>query len=239
MKAIIFSHGEKGGVGKSTVASVLVDALRFGAQKRVILIEGDVRTDDVFNRYREHVQAVKFNLADQSHYQNAVSKMLEFVEQNADRADAFVVNLPATATATIDRDVEMIAAALAGCSIDMRVVYSASSNPAGISTVAESFERGLASHATRSILLAQEFFGDDDLVCKLKSITGSVAVFPALASYTYSAVMEKPEVPLSMLADKNCAQSLDTFIQRIRLANWLDRATKTLKPIINDFMPQE
>lgn len=120
----LFFHGEKGGVGKSTVANVLVDALTFGANKRVILIEGDVKIDDVFARYNKHVvKAVKFNLADQSSYQDNISRMLEFVELHHDIADAFVVNLPATATATIDRDADFIAATAGGCDLGIRVVW--------------------------------------------------------------------------------------------------------------------
>ncbi|TSE18492.1 hypothetical protein Talka_02135 [Tepidimonas alkaliphilus] len=215
MKAIIFSHGEKGGVGKSTVASVLVDALSFGARKRVMLIEGDVKIDDVYNRYHRHVvKAAQFNLADQTHYEDAVSKMLEYLEHNMECIDVAVVNLPATATGTIDRDVETLGEAVSGLGADLRVIYSASSNPSGMATVAESFKNGLASYAEKTMLLAQEFLddGNSNLVERLKTICPEVAIFPKLASYTYSAVMEKPDVPLSLLCTKGHPQALETFI---------------------------
>lgn len=155
MKAIIFSHGEEGGVGKSTVAAVVVDALSFGAQKRVILIEGDVKIDDVYKSYQRHVvKAVQFNLADQTHYENAISKMLEYLEENMGCADVAVLNLPATATNTVDRDVEMISEAVSGMEADLRVVYSASSNPNGMIAIAESFAHGLAAYSKKTILLA-------------------------------------------------------------------------------------
>lgn len=237
MKAVIFSHGEKGGVGKSMVANVLVDALSFGAGKRVMLIEGDVKIDDVFTRYHQHVvKAAKFNLADQTHYEDAISKMLEYLEHNIERVDVAVVNLPATATSTIDRDVEMLSEAVSGLEADLRVVYSASSNPSGMATVAESFKNGLASYAGKTLLLAQEFLEDSNgnLVERLKSIHPEIAVFPKLAGYTYSAVMEKPDVPLSLLCKKEHSKALETFIQRARLSGWLNRAQSTLQPIIGD-----
>lgn len=240
MKAIIFSHGEKGGVGKSTVASVLVDALSFGAQKRVMLIEGDVKIDDVFARYHQHVvKAAKFNLADQTHYEDAISKMLEYLEKNSNQVDVAVVNLPATATSTIDRDVDMISEAMSGLEADLRVVYSASSNPSGMMTIAESFADGLAAYSKKTLLLAQEFFGDEGLVERLKRIHPEVAVFPALASYTYSAVMEKPDVPLSLLCTREHPQALETFIQRVRLSGWLQRASRALEGLVGDLMRVE
>ncbi|MBU2768362.1 protein mobD, partial [Acidithiobacillus ferrivorans] len=49
-QTIIFSHGDKGGVGKSVVAALLVDMAlqRFG---KASLIEGDTTTPDVYGRY--------------------------------------------------------------------------------------------------------------------------------------------------------------------------------------------
>lgn len=49
---------------------------------------------------------------------------------------------------------------------------------------------------------------------RLKHIHHEVAVFPQLASCTCSALLEKPEVPLSLPCTKGHPQALETFSQR-------------------------
>ena len=50
MKTVIFSHGDKGGVGKSTIAAVMVSSIADRAGHCAI-IDGDVKTPDLYNRY--------------------------------------------------------------------------------------------------------------------------------------------------------------------------------------------
>ncbi|MGC8605913.1 MAG: hypothetical protein ACP5VS_19800, partial [Desulfomonilaceae bacterium] len=104
MKTIIFSHGDKGGVGKSVVAALLVDMAlqRFG---RASLIEGDAKTPDVFARYQDDPQVVKkmisLNLAGDA--ATAVGGLAEWLEnENPDDHLVTIVNLPANAGETLD-----------------------------------------------------------------------------------------------------------------------------------------
>lgn len=107
-KQILIAHGDKGGVGKSTMAMLCVEAL-LDYGKRVVVVEGDLRVGDVGTRYAgvDGVDVIGIDLdVAGGEAENAVSTLFEHVETLD--ADAIVVNAPANAAKALDANADVI-----------------------------------------------------------------------------------------------------------------------------------
>lgn len=106
MKTVIFSHGDKGGVGKSTIAAVMVDRI-VSLTQACTVIDGDVKTPDLFNRF-SMTQEVKADLM-QINYAGAASVAMNQLAKLVENAgsDYIVVNCPAGAGDTLDELAEL------------------------------------------------------------------------------------------------------------------------------------
>ncbi|MEB8534731.1 hypothetical protein AAE485_01175 [Acidithiobacillus ferriphilus] len=166
MKTIIFSHGDKGGVGKSVVAALLVDMAlqRFG---RASLIEGDAKTPDVFARYQDDPQVVKkmisLNLAGDA--ATAVGGLAEWLEnENPDDHLVTIVNLPANAGETLDGLVDLIIPVCTDLGYDVAACYSLGKGAEASLSLQQSLDSGLLSkiHESRRLIIIPEFAGTRD-----------------------------------------------------------------------------
>jgi len=98
---IYISHGEKGGVGKSRLAMVLVDYL-LASGHPVVIVEGDKSGADVGRRYVDQVDVGFINLNRPDAMEEAFSSLGGWIEQHAGEKDV-VVNLPGQASSTLDQ----------------------------------------------------------------------------------------------------------------------------------------
>ncbi len=114
MKHLIVSHGEKGGVGKSTYASIVIEAA-LNNNKRIAVVDadprsGDVELSDVAARYAdvENCQTVRLSLAKSgADAADAVSALFEHIEQID--YDFIVINSPPNAYASLEENADIIA----------------------------------------------------------------------------------------------------------------------------------
>ncbi|MBN6739844.1 hypothetical protein JKG47_04720 [Acidithiobacillus sp. MC6.1] len=123
MKTVIFSHGDKGGVGKSVVAAAMVDSIitRMGC---CTVLDGDNKTPDLRNRFRHapSVTTIHMQLNMAGAASDAVSLMAGIVEEAV--TDFIVVNLPSSAGDTLDGMGRMLRAVFDDIDVRMAVTYS-------------------------------------------------------------------------------------------------------------------
>uniref|UniRef100_UPI00289CC398 ParA family protein n=1 Tax=Candidatus Igneacidithiobacillus taiwanensis TaxID=1945924 RepID=UPI00289CC398 len=111
---LIISHGEKGGVGKSTFASIVVEAA-INSGKKIAVVDadprsGDVELSDVAARYTNvpDCQAIRLSLAKSgADAADAVSQLFEHVEQID--YDFIVINSPPNSYESLEENAEIIA----------------------------------------------------------------------------------------------------------------------------------
>lgn len=143
---IIFSHGDKGGVGKSMAATMLVETL-LHHNRPVLLVESDESTPDVIRRY-ENVVGVKTvfsNLNRAGDEINAVSDFAKTVDINAPSGSdvTVIVNLPGGAGETLDEQATMLVEVFAEIGTEIRVCYSLGDAPVQSTSLVQSFKAGL------------------------------------------------------------------------------------------------
>lgn len=109
MKTIMMVHGDKGGVGKSTYASLAADFVlhQFG---KVAVVEGDAVAGDVGARFVNcsGASVIYVDLARPDMSEDAVVRLFTLIEQNANLADHIIINTPASASKTLDSQADLI-----------------------------------------------------------------------------------------------------------------------------------
>lgn len=156
---VFVSHGEKGGVGKSRLAIVLVDYLqRQGRQ--VVIVEGDKSGADVGNRYGDQIETGFINLNRPDAMEEAFSVFGGWIEDHAADADV-VVNLPGQASDTLDQFAGLLADTLSLAGQDLTVFYSVGPLDIHTKNLVTSLESGLLSAALpeRRIVVVSEIGG--------------------------------------------------------------------------------
>ena len=123
-KSILVVHGDKGGIGKSTYAGLAIDYLTKRANDgSVIVIEGDKKIDDVARRYQgvEGVSGMLVDLARPDFSEEAILALFEEIE----RAGGIhvVINLPASASSTIDAQAEIVMATVRNLGYEIYVAW--------------------------------------------------------------------------------------------------------------------
>lgn len=137
---IYVSHGEKGGVGKSRLAMVLVDYLLVHG-RNVVVVEGDKSGADVGMRYREIVETAFLNLNRPDAMEEAFNDLTSALEGFGD-AD-IVVNLPGQASDTLDQFADMFAAVAEALGHELVIFYSIGNLDMHVDNLAKSLKGGL------------------------------------------------------------------------------------------------
>ena len=156
---VYVSHGEKGGVGKSRLAMVLVDYIQRQGRP-VVIVEGDKSGADVGKRYGDQIETGFINLNRPDAMEEAFSNFGGWIEDHAAGADV-VVNLPGQASDTLDQFAGLLADALALAGQDLVVFYSVGPLDIHTKNLVDSIERGLLSAAPpeRRIVVLSEISG--------------------------------------------------------------------------------
>ncbi len=156
MKKLILGHGDKGGVGKSTLISLCVDyALTRGP---VCVIEGDATIDDVAARYVGVAGVTGFgvDLSRPDASEEAVIGVFEALEREG-LPDTVVINTPASASATLDRQASVFvdAARELGYLVHVGWMVGPDENSAALSS-----SSALCGLADRKVAILNARFGD-------------------------------------------------------------------------------
>lgn len=143
-KRIFISHGDKGGVGKSMTATVLVERLLQDGHS-VALVEGDPSQPDVGVRYagdkRITLGALPLNRAGDA--DAAVGQLSYWLESEA--GDQVVINLPAGASETLDALAPFLREVADALEYDIYVSYSLGKGDAPTAGLIKSLKSGLLS----------------------------------------------------------------------------------------------
>lgn len=109
MKQMIFVHGDKGGVGKSTFSALLAD-FYLHQNKSIAVIEGDSTVRDVAPRFEnvEQVRVVEIDLARPDMSEDAIILLLGAMEKHLADVEIAIINTPASASATLDKQADII-----------------------------------------------------------------------------------------------------------------------------------
>lgn len=137
---IYYSHGDKGGVGKSMTSAVLLDyLLSKGATPK--LIEGDAGQPDIALRYSQNVEMRGVNLNRAGDSEAAVMAFTDALEELGD--GDIVVNLPAAAGDTLEQLSEVLIGAAQELGHETRVFYTMGHTPTASKNAVKSFDSGL------------------------------------------------------------------------------------------------
>lgn len=234
-KTLFFSSGDKGGVGKSVVAGVVVDWL-LASGKSVALIEGDVNMPDVGMRHADAPDLAIFKLplnraGDEG---DAIARLSNWLEKNT--AEYAVVNLPANASETLDAQAEILRVVCDAADYRMAAAWSLAQSEAAADALASSFVSGLLSFVEpeNRLVLIPEFFGRPESFAFLNSDKKGdwlyhEAVMPKLAPSIVWEAVAKASKPFSTLATEP-DQGLNIH-GRIVLNRWLSASRNALSPL--------
>lgn len=155
-KKLILGHGDKGGVGKSTLISLCVDfALTHGP---VCVVEGDATIDDVAARFGgiDGVMGMGVDLSRPDASEEAVIGVFDALERKG-LPDIVVINTPASASATLDKQASVFidAAHEMGYSVRVGWMVGPDENSAALSA-----SSALCGLADRRIAVLNGRFGD-------------------------------------------------------------------------------
>lgn len=237
-KIVIFSHGDKGGVGKSLVCATLVDLL-IEDGVRVALVDGDTDNADVAQRFEgSGIPLTKIRLSDFSEYETAVNRLCNFAQAAIEQhgTEVIVVNLPAGASATVDRDPKVIEAALGGLGAEARVILSLGNSSLSLQSLNDIKEKGMGTVGP-TLALAPKHFKDEGLLERLKGGDFDyVSEFPRLEPDSMRLVLENPEMPLIDMTDTRVNKSP---ILRIRIDRFRKAAREIFRPIAGEYLKEQ
>ncbi len=223
-KQLILGHGDKGGVGKSTLIGLCVDfALTRGP---VCVIEGDATIDDVAARFAGVAGVAGFgvDLSRPDASEEAVIGVFEALERKG-LPDTVVVNTPASASATLDRQASVFIDAAHELGYLVRVGWMVGPDE---NSAALSASSTLCRLADRKIAILNGRFGDPGkfLWARHKARAewlesgGLEAVLPSLTDTAMGAVRER----MGRYTDLAQPGSALSTITRKYLGDWCRKA---------------
>jgi hypothetical protein len=227
---IYISHGEKGGVGKSRLAMVLVDYLIKLNERPVVVVEGDKTGADVGLRYAGMVDTGFINLNRPDAMEDAFSNLGNWIEQNAENKDV-VINLPGQASDTLDKFADLLADTMDMIGHQIVVFYSLGIMDMHIDNLQKSLTDGLMSvvQIERQIVVMSEVQGKPEKFAWSRSDvrkkyieSGGVECFiPRLLTEELDTVVSELPGPYSAFLGKDSPLSIT---DRGLLFRWLKTA---------------
>lgn len=237
MKKLIISHGDKGGVGKSVIATTCTEAL-LAAGQLVALVEGDPSQPDVGARYTRDpgVKLGALPLARAGAPEAAVADLSYWLETDAAEADAVVINLPAGASETLDGLGGAIREVADALGYEIFVTYSLGKGEAPARGLGKSLKGGLLSHVDpdKRLVLFPLFQGHQATFAWYRDPARAAknfheAAFPELSPV---AVFNKFLAGKGRWEEIKGAGGLMVY-DKIAIGRWLDAATAALAPVLS------
>lgn len=151
---LIFCHGQKGGTGKSTVASLLIEL----APERPLIVECDDAVPDVARRYAGSGYAgISVPLVSAQAPDDTLVDMMTEIERAQD--SVIVANLPGSAGFIVDAHGREIREVADACGRTLVVVYVIGAGGDSARSALESARDGLVAHSHRRVAVLNEYFG--------------------------------------------------------------------------------
>lgn len=157
-KKVVLVDGGKGGVGKSTVAAVIIDRLLADGHSPLV-VEADGSVPDVAPRFDGRTRLV---MAPLSRGDATEDRVLDVFGRIMDSPDELVVvNLPSGAGETLNEHADLIAAAVEDAGGELVHVWVVGAAQASAELAADSIAAGIAAVAHRLVAVVNAHGGDD------------------------------------------------------------------------------
>lgn len=142
-KIIFYSHGNKGGCGKSFLGMLVTNYLL--SRGPVVVVEADPKQFDVLERYKDDsgVTAGSMSLNRAGDSANAITRFGNYLEESG--APQIVINLPGGAGETIDAHSQILRSLADALEYRMVVTYSLENDPVATRVFKEDLHSGLLS----------------------------------------------------------------------------------------------
>jgi len=153
---IFVSHGEKGGVGKSTIAALVADRA-LAAGMKLAVVETDNSIPDVQARFEGNANVTLGRLALGADPEAAISRLGSWLERQASNGiEAVVINTPAAASEVFDRQAEVLGAVVDELEADLTACFAMGPSAEAVKIFEASSISGLMSLTSvrRVVLLA-------------------------------------------------------------------------------------
>lgn len=224
-KTILVLHGDKGGVGKSTTATLAADWVRrqFGT---VLVVEGDETIFDVAPRFDgvDGVTTIAVDLARPDMSEDAIVALFSEIER-AGGDSHIVVNTPASASRTLDAQADLIVPTLEALGYTLLVGWMVD---VGEDSAVLSGQSKLCALARHKIAIRNERLKPADRLpwehhsarLAWRESGGSEGILPGLTERVAARLRDLPSVPFSALIED---QRL-TIVERQAIKRWVNGA---------------
>ena len=227
MKQMIFVHGDKGGCGKSTFATLLTDFM-LNQGLPVALIEGDAMIRDVAPRFEDvaNVNVVDVDLARSDMSEDAIVGLFSVLEQHLSDVETVVVNTPASGSATLDKQADIITRTLLELGFELVVAWmigedEASAKLASQSQLCKMAKAKIAVQNTRLKPVEALPWRKHPIRQEWLASGGKEIVLPGLTERVISKVREIQKPYSEIVRDRdNCL----TIVERQSLKRWVETA---------------
>lgn len=236
---LVFSHGEKGGVGKSMTACVAIElAIRASEDGTMVsVVDGDVSNGDVYDRYKSHgsvADMTKIALNDPTDFRERINDLVSFVEKNLDRGSAFVIiNLPAGAAGAVDKDTETLEVIKTIAGVEIITLLSVGPSIQSVDHVKKICADGIGRLGRTKVLVQSFLKGHaDEMIKSLDSVTtDGVAIFPSLDAHSIELYHQHHDLPLGAFCDVMHGK-VGPRILRYRFAKFTSEAAATIADVM-------
>ena len=237
-RQIVFSHGGKGGVGKSWDSMVLTEGL-LAAGERVSIVEADPTQPDIAKRYvgDPDVSVGVLTLNQAGDAENAVARFGEWLEKSG--AAQVVINLPAGAGETLDPHAALMADLAAALDYRLVCTYALEKNRVAADELASSLHEGLMAHvaAENRFIVIPAYKGDpasfEWMTHPERERFGiPEIVMPALGNSGALRRLEATPGRVAVLADKATRPEGWMIVDQSSVHRWYHAALEAIKPIL-------
>ena len=238
-KQLIFSHGGKGGVGKSYASMILTEALLSHHGERVTIVEADPTQPDVAKRYAGDsdvdVGVLTLNRAGDS--ENAVATFGAWLEESDARQ--VVINLPAGADQTLDEHGSLLADLADALDYRLVVVYSLEKNRIAADELVGSLEEGLMAHVApeNRFIIIPAYKGEPNSFewmshPERERFGVQEIVMPALGNRGALRRLEATPGRVAAIADKATRPEGWMIVDQSSVHRWYHSALEAIKPVL-------
>jgi len=226
-RTIIFSDGQKGGVGKSMTAITLADYL-MRHSSAIGVIDADHTNPDLarlFNRNIENVFTATYDFSELDDWM----LFLESLEKLPQDIQNIIVSLPATLN--INPYLDTACAVLDALNFDIACFFTLNRQADSVNLLSSSMETGLLSRSSTRVAVLNGLFGnedkfdrwvDSDTKAKFESDGGSTAYLPELFYRSVDLCLVELQLPFSIAIQQEMP-----LVYRAQIQQWL-RQTDSL-----------
>lgn len=147
-------HGDKGGVGKSFVAALYLDAhLQAGGADQLMVVESDTRNPDIARLFQSHLQVKQIDLRHHDGWMELVDLLASNQKQET------VVSLPANIGQMVEMEGDYLATTLKALDLGLRIFWPINRLKDSIILLKEFLGSPLGTQAEEITVCMNGFFG--------------------------------------------------------------------------------